>query len=99
MYYVGVVECPHCEFRTQVCIEVEGPLAEERWILVRCANDNSGLRISLARMKLVSECPVGIQPAKLEDFETVGRASAGRGLFAAPPRWVGLVVAGLGAVG
>src|SRR5262245_51487576 len=100
MYYVGVVGCPDCEFRARLCIEVEGPLPEERCIFVRCPNDNSEHRISLAHMKLVAECPAGFQPAKLEDFDTVGRPSAKRGtaFFVSRP-WMGLVLAGLGAIG
>jgi hypothetical protein len=100
MYYVGWVGCPHCDFRSGVCIEVEGPLPQERCIFVCCPNDGSEHRFSLARMQLLADCPSGLQPAKLEEFDQVGRPSALRtGAFSSPRPWMGLVLAGLGALG
>jgi hypothetical protein len=100
MYYVGWVGCHYCGFRSRVCIEVEGPVLEGRCIFVCCPNDDSQHRFSLVRMQLLEECPPGLQPKKLEDFDQVGRPSATRSEAAPVHRpWLALALVVIGAVG
>src|SRR5436190_16858821 len=99
MYYVGWVGCPHCDFRSRVCIEVDDQVAAEQCVTVRCPNDNSQHRFSLAGMQRVADCPEGLRPSKLASFEQVRQPSISQPWINAVPRpWLGLVIAGLGAV-
>jgi hypothetical protein len=82
MYYVGLAGCPHCGLRTRVCVETDGPAVEGAAILVRCPNDNSARRVSLAALEAVAECPPGVQPEWLEDFEPADPPTAWDGRLA-----------------
>ncbi len=78
MYHAGWLRCPHCEFRWQVCIETDGPLAADQSIFVRCPNDDSGHRYAMAQLQLVAECPAGVRPEKLARLTSSQRPTATR---------------------
>lgn len=61
MYFVGWVGCPHCEYREQVCVAVEGPPPAGACLVVRCPNDGSEHRFSLAGFRPAAERPAGLR--------------------------------------
>jgi hypothetical protein len=62
MYYVGMVGCPHCDYRARVCVEAAYPLPKGEFVEICCPLDASRHRISLAHMQAVEACPPELKP-------------------------------------
>ncbi len=73
MYLTGWVACPHCCFRWQICLEVDGPSTPGQATELRCPNDGSRHRFPLVNLRPVADCPPGIQPVRVDDSNAHGR--------------------------
>jgi hypothetical protein len=62
MYYIGMVGCPHCEYRERICVEAAYPLPNGEFVEVCCPNDGSRHRCSLSHMQPVELCPPELKP-------------------------------------
>jgi hypothetical protein len=53
----------------QVCIEVDDPPSRGERLVFRCPVDASTHPFALASLRIVSECPPGLEVTRLEDYE------------------------------